>query len=100
MSEKNNSLSQIINFRIEKLSKLRELGIEPYPHKYERTHSSAEILNNFKNLEDKDVSISGRVMALRKMGKASFIHIMDSFGQLQVFIKKDTVVKKYMRLLN
>jgi len=94
MSEKNNSLSQIINFRIEKLSKLRELGIEPYPHKYERTHGSTEILNNFKNLEDKDVSISGRVMALRKMGKASFIHIMDSFGQIQVFIKKDTVGEK------
>ena len=94
MSEENNSLSQIINFRIEKLSKLKELGIEPYPHKYERTHSSTEILNNFKNLEDKDVSISGRVMALRKMGKASFIHILDSFGQIQVFIKKDTVGEK------
>ena len=94
MSEDNNSLSQIISFRIEKLSKLKELGIEPYPHKYERTHNSREILNNFKNLEDKDVSISGRVMALRKMGKASFIHIMDSFGQIQVFIKKDTVGEK------
>ena len=91
MSEENKSLSQIINYRIEKLSKLKEMGFDPYPHKYERSHSSAEILNNFENLEDKDVSISGRVMALRKMGKASFIHIMDSSGQIQVFIKKDTV---------
>ena len=80
MSEENKSLSQIINYRIEKLSKLKEMGFEPYPHKYDRTHSSTEILNNFENLEDKDVSISGRVMALRKMGKASFIHIMDAFG--------------------
>tara|TARA_B100000424_G_scaffold154009_1_gene117698 strand:- start:2045 stop:3538 length:1494 start_codon:yes stop_codon:yes gene_type:complete len=91
MSDENKSLSQIINFRKEKLSKLKDLGFEPYPHKYERTHTSSEIKNNFKKLENKDVSISGRVMALRKMGKASFIHIMDAFGQIQVFIKEDTV---------
>ena len=77
MSEDNKSLVQIINFRKEKLAKLKELGFEPYPHKYDRTHSSSDILNNFENLEDKDVSISGRVMSLRKMGKASFIHNMD-----------------------
>ena len=94
MSDENKSLSQIINFRIEKLSKLKNLGFEPYPHKYERTHTSTEIINNYKNLEHKNVSISGRVMALRKMGKASFIHIMDAFGQIQVFIKKDTVGEK------
>ena len=94
MSEENKSLSQIINFRKEKLSKLKELGFEPYPHGYKRTHSSAEILNNFDDLEDKNVSISGRVMALRKMGKASFIHIMDAFEQIQIFIKKDTVGEK------
>ena len=94
MSEENKSLSQIINIRKQKLIKLKELGFEPYPHKYERTHISTEILNNFEDLEDKDVTISGRVMALRKMGKASFIHIMDEFGQIQVFIKKDTVGEK------
>ncbi len=94
MSEENKSLSQIINFRKEKLSKLKKLGFEPYPHKYERTHSSMEILNNFDKLENKDVSISGRVMALRKMGKASFIHIMDATGKIQVFIKKDIVGEK------
>ena len=94
MSDENKSLSQIINFRKEKLSKLKDLGFDPYPHKYERTHTSSEIKNNFKKLENKDVSISGRVMALRKMGKASFIHIMDAFGQIQVFIKEDTVGRK------
>ena len=94
MSEENKSLSQIINYRIEKLNKLKEMGFEPYPYNYERTHRSIEILNNFEALKDKDASISGRVMALRKMGKASFIHIMDGFGQIQIFIKKDTVGEK------
>ena len=91
MSEEKKSLIQIINHRIEKLSKLKEMGFDPYPHKYERSHSTIEIINNFEDLEDLNVSISGRVMSLRKMGKASFIHIMDAFGQIQVFIKKDTV---------
>ncbi len=49
MSEENKSLSQIINYRIEKLSKLKEMGFELYPHKYDRTYSSTEILNNFES---------------------------------------------------
>ena len=100
MSEDKNSLSQIINYRKEKLSKLKEMGFEPYPYKYERTHSSIEIINNYEKIEDQNVSISGRVMALRKMGKASFVHIMDAFGQIQVFIKKDTVGEKVYEAFN
>ena len=73
MSEQNKSLKQIINHRIEKLNKLKEMGFEPFPHKYEPTHKSVEIINNYKKLDKKDVCISGRIMALRKMGKASFI---------------------------
>ncbi len=100
MSEDKNSLSQIINYRMEKLSKLKEMGFEPYPYKYERTHSSIDIINNYEKVEDQNVSISGRVMALRKMGKASFVHIMDAFGQIQVFIKKDTVGEKVYEAFN
>jgi len=94
MSEENKSLSQIIDYRIEKLNKLREMGFEPFPHKFKPTHKSAEILNNFKNLEKKDVCIAGRIMALRKMGKASFIQVMDDAGQIQIFIKRDNVGEK------
>ncbi len=94
MFEENKSLKQIIIHRIEKLNKLREMGFEPFPHKYEPTHKSTEILNNYKDLEKKDVCISGRIMALRKMGKASFIHVMDGLGQIQIFIKKDDVGEK------
>ena len=94
MFEENKSLKQIIIHRKEKLNKLREMGFEPFPHKYEPTHKSTEILNNYKDLEKKDVCISGRIMALRKMGKASFIHVMDGLGQIQVFIKKDDVGEK------
>ena len=91
MSEENKSLKQIINHRIDKLNKLKHMGFDPFPHNYSPTHKSLEIINNYKKLAKKDVCISGRIMALRKMGKASFIQVMDDSGQIQVFIKKDNV---------
>ena len=91
MTEKNKSINQIIDFRKEKLNKLKELGINPYPHNFSPSHKSIEILNGFNNLENKIVCIAGRIMALRKMGKASFIHVMDDKGRIQIFIKKDNV---------
>ena len=91
MSEENKSLKQIINHRIDKLNKLKQMGFEPFPHNYAPTHKSVEIINNYKKLDKKDVCISGRIMALRKMGKASFIQVMDGSGQIQVFIKRDNV---------
>ena len=91
MTEKNKSINQIIDFRKEKLNKLKELGINPYPHKFSPTHKSIEILDGFNNLENKIVCIAGRIMALRKMGKAAFIHVMDDKGRIQIFIKKDNV---------
>ena len=78
MSEEHKSLNQIIEFRKEKLSKLREAGVDPYPQKYEPTHFSNDILNDFKNLEKQNVNIAGRIMSIRKMGKASFFHIQDT----------------------
>jgi len=91
MTEKNKSINQIIEFRKEKLNKLKELGINPYPHKFSPSHKSIEILEGFNNLENKIVCIAGRIMALRKMGKASFVHVMDDKGRIQIFIKKDNV---------
>ena len=91
MSEEHKSLNQIIEFRKEKLSKLREAGVDPYPQKYEPTHFSSDILNDFKNLEKQNVNIAGRIMSIRKMGKASFFHIQDTKGKIQVFIRQDDV---------
>ena len=91
MPDKNNSIKQIIEFRVEKLNKLRELGVEPYPHKYEPSHKSIEIISNFNELEKQTVCVAGRIMALRKMGKASFIQLKDNQGEIQIFIKKDNV---------
>lgn len=91
MPENQRSLKQIINFRKEKLEKLRAAGVDPYPHTFKPTHLSGEILFGFERLEKETVTIAGRIMALRKMGKVSFFHIQDSQGKIQVFIRRDDV---------
>ena len=91
MSDQNKSLKQIMDFRVEKLDALREAGINPYPVKFDPSHSSAFIKSNYNEIEGKTVKIAGRIMALRKMGKASFYQVMDSEGRIQFFIRRDDV---------
>ncbi|SUZ79741.1 uncharacterized protein METZ01_LOCUS32595 [marine metagenome] len=91
MSLEKQSLKEIINFRLQKVKKLRESGIDPYPHNFKPSNYSNELMDEFKSYENKDVVIAGRIMALRKMGKASFFHLEDAGGRIQVYIKKDDV---------
>ncbi|GIS57656.1 MAG: hypothetical protein CM1200mP1_15940 [Candidatus Neomarinimicrobiota bacterium] len=93
MSDNNKSLKQIINFRKDKLNKLKAIGIDAYPQKYNPTHLSAEIISNYKTHKNKDVSVAGRIMSIRKMGKAFFFNIQDPGGRLQIFIKRDDIGK-------
>jgi len=78
MSTEKQSLKEIINFRMQKLERLREAGVDPFPHNFKPTNYSNEIKDQFKVLENKDVIVAGRIMAMRKMGKASFFHIEDT----------------------
>lgn len=91
MSEEQRSLKDIINFRMQKLEKLRESGLDPYPHNFTPTNKSVELTQNFKEFDNKDVVIAGRIMAVRKMGRASFFHIQDTAGRIQIYIKRDKV---------
>ena len=91
MSEDQKSLKQMIQFRLDKLKSLRERGVNPYPPKYDFTHKSKSIKTNYNDLEGKTVRIAGRIMVIRKMGKASFAQIMDSMGRIQFFIRRDDV---------
>ena len=79
--------NQLMKVRREKLDKLREEGKDPYKiTKFNRTHTSKEIKDNYEELEGKDVTIAGRIMAKRIMGKASFCHIQDSEGKIQSYV--------------
>ena len=83
-------LTEQESIRREKLRKLRQAGQDPYAiTRYDRTHESTDILNGFDELEGKEVSVAGRMISKRVMGKASFAHILDAQGDLQVYMRRD-----------
>ena len=95
--------NELIKRRLEELEEIKKLGINPYPYSFDVTKTSAEILSSFKDPpsdEEKEkqklnvVSVAGRLMAIRRMGKASFCHIKDESGRIQIYIRKDDVGDK------
>lgn len=95
--EHTQDLSDVLQVRRQKLNELREQGIDPFGQKYERTHLAEEIINNFEALENHQVSIAGRIMSQRVMGKASFAHLQDSSGRIQIYVKVDQVGEEAYR---
>ena len=93
--EKNSPVSgqdvnQLAQVRRDKLAELQRSGKDPFAIvRYEQTHHSAEILSGFDALEGQTVSVAGRMMSKRVMGKASFIHIRDLQGQIQCYVTRD-----------
>jgi len=84
--------------RLEKLSRLVNRGLDPYPHKFHRSHTAGEATRLFLELIEKDpsatmpgVSLAGRVTAARFMGKAAFFDIRDGSGKIQVFFRLDSL---------
>ena len=85
-------VSEQSRIRLEKLGKLVEEGRNPYEIvRYDRTHLSGEILSNYDALENQTVSIAGRMMSRRVMGKASFAHLLDRDGEIQIYVRRDDV---------
>lgn len=77
--------------RLAKAEALRAAGIDPYPARTHRDHTAAEALAQFDSLADQQITLAGRLVLLREMGKASFAHIEDGSGRIQIYIKKDEV---------
>ena len=85
-------LTEQEQIRRAKLARYQSEGNDPYAiTKYERTHTSRQILEAFDVLENQQVSIAGRMMARRIMGKASFVHLMDGEGRIQAYIRREDV---------
>lgn len=80
-------MNQLMQIRRDKLTKLKEEGKNPFEiTKFNRTHTSKQIVENYDELEGKDVTVAGRLMAKRIMGKASFCHIQDGDGRIQSYV--------------
>ena len=91
MSENQNNeeldLNQLMKIRREKLEKLQKEGKDPFAiTKYKKTHTSKQIIDHYDELEGQEVTVAGRMMAKRIMGKASFCHIQDGEGKIQSYV--------------
>lgn len=83
--------NDLIRVRKEKLAALRQAGIEPYGGRFDRSHSTQEIINNFADLEGKEVTVAGRLRAIREHGKATFADLHDQVGRIQLYVKLDRI---------
>ncbi|HEY4754631.1 MAG TPA: lysine--tRNA ligase [Ignavibacteriaceae bacterium] len=88
-------LGVLIQRRHQELSELKKKGIEPFAYSYDVNSDSDNIKTNFKEDEKRIVRIAGRIMAIRRMGKASFAHIQDCTGRIQIYLKKDDLGENY-----
>lgn len=85
-------LSELLQVRRDKLKALQDEGRDPFQvTKFNRTGFSREIIENFEEMEEKPVSVAGRIMSKRGMGKVIFCHIKDDKGQIQLFVRKDNL---------
>lgn len=91
-------LNELLAVRRSKLDELRELGMDPFGHKFNRTHWANNLLSKYGDMSAEEldelaveVSLAGRVMQVRKMGKAGFAHLQDQTGRIQIYVRKDAV---------
>ena len=95
--------SELVRGRLNKLARLRELGIDPYPHRYRRSHTAQQALDLFSSLEDSGaeeprtdpVSVGGRITTFRGMGRATFADLVDGSGRIQLFFRRNKLPELY-----
>ncbi len=98
--------NELFRVRLEKLERIRERGVEPYPHNYERTHTSTQAEELFAQAEAEQpedartepVSVAGRIVAFRGMGRASFADLLDGDGRIQVMFRRNQLPDSYETL--
>lgn len=86
--------------RFEELELLRQMGVQVYPVSFDKTHDAHDVLRDFSDdaPSPSNVAVAGRIMTMRRMGKASFVHLQDQSGRIQVYLKKDDLGEAYEML--
>ncbi len=94
-------MDDLSKVRLEKLEKLEELGVTTYPYEFNKTHEFKEVIEKYKEHTNEELEkieqkfiIAGRIIALRKMGKTSFLHLFDGEEKLQIYIRQDMISEK------
>ena len=98
MASEESERKEFLQTRLRKLERLREAGVEPYPNRFDFSHTATQVLEQFgeKTKEDLEgepvgVRVCGRIVSLRAMGKATFLHIGDGRSRLQAYVREDAV---------
>jgi lysyl-tRNA synthetase class 2 len=92
--------------RLEKLRRLRQRGMEPYPTRAERTHTSQQAIQAFESAEASEqsekvvVTLAGRIRSMRPMGKITFAHIEDGAGRIQLFLRANEIGEEQLEIFN
>ncbi|HEY9166824.1 MAG TPA: lysine--tRNA ligase [Candidatus Kryptonia bacterium] len=90
--------NELTKRRIEELEALKSENVNPYTYSFKTNNYSTDILNTFKDdVPFENVAVAGRIMSLRRMGKASFCHIQDSKGRIQIYLRRDDLGEVYDR---
>jgi len=100
-------LEHLTQQRLDKLARLRELGIEPYPNCYHRSHTTQQAIQRLKQQEEEgseptdapDVNVAGRITASRRMGKITFLDLRDGAGKIQLYCHKGSLSEENLSLL-
>ncbi|MEH7236365.1 lysine--tRNA ligase [Bacillus sp. JJ1562] len=107
MKMNHEELNDQLIVRREKLHTLREMGVDPFGKRFERTHSTRELIDLYdgftkEQLDEKEISvtIAGRIMTKRGKGKAGFTHIQDLTGQIQLYVRLDAVGEEQYEIFN
>lgn len=95
-------IMDIIATRIGKLAKIRAAGVDPYPHRFDYTHTFSAVHSEFQHLKegeasDLKISVCGRLISRREMGKATFCHLQDPAAKLQIYIKQNLIGEEKYR---
>jgi lysyl-tRNA synthetase, class II len=94
-NDQQQDINVLIKRRYEELEALKTMGVEPFAYSFESNSNSEDIKNNFVEDAKRVVRFAGRIMAIRRMGKASFAHIQDHLGRIQIYLRKDDIGEKY-----
>jgi lysyl-tRNA synthetase class 2 len=93
--------NDLLRQRQERLAQIRQLGFEPYGHAFHYTQTIPQILSEFsgKSAEELagqrvDIRVAGRILTIRRMGKAGFLHLLQNGDKLQIYVRKDAVSEK------
>ena len=91
MSDNQKNLNEIKKFRLEKLKFLKDNEIEPYPHNFNKKNNINDLKINADKLMENDISVAGRIISMRKMGKTTFLNLKDMSSKIQVYLKNDNL---------